>query len=110
MYIFTPTPGRTSDLKSRGYFDSSETETLILDEADKMLALGFNRDIRHVVQNYPRHHQTLFFSATINEEIKDLAYSIVRNPIRIQLSPKDPVSKNVEHSVAGLLKWTINVF
>ena len=48
----------------------------------------------------PRKHQTLFFSATINEEIKDLAYSLVHKPVRIQLSPQDPVSKNVEHSVA----------
>src|SRR5690606_16522648 len=45
-------------------------------------------------------HQTLFFSATIDTEIKDIAYSIVRNPIRIQISPEDPVSKNVNHSVA----------
>lgn len=94
------TPGRMFDLKSRGFFDFSETGILVLDEADKMLALGFNRDIRDIVHNLPKYHQTLFFSATINEEIKDLAYAIVRNPIRIQLSPKDPVSKNVEHSVA----------
>jgi ATP-dependent RNA helicase RhlE len=72
----------------------------VLDEADLMLAMGFIRDIRDVLRHIPRRHQTLFFSATINEEIKDLAYSIVRNPIRIQISPKDRVSKNVDHQVA----------
>jgi len=65
-----------------------------------MLALGFIKDIRDVIKHLPRKYQTLFFSATIDEKIKDLAYSIVRNPIRIQVSPKDPVSKNVDHQVA----------
>lgn len=98
--VLISTPGRMFDLKSRGELTLMHTGMLILDEADKMLALGFYRDIRDVVYDLPRHHQTLFFSATINEEIKDLAYSLVKNPIRIQLSPKDPVSKNVDHSVA----------
>jgi ATP-dependent RNA helicase RhlE len=48
----------------------------------------------------PKQHQTLFFSATINDQIKKVAYSLVRNPIRIQVSPKDPVAKNITHSVA----------
>jgi ATP-dependent RNA helicase RhlE len=88
------------DLRAQGYLDMSETEVLILDEADHMLALGFIKDIEDVIKHLPRKHQTLFFSATIDEKIKDLAYSIVKNPIRIQLSPKDPVSKNVDHQVA----------
>jgi ATP-dependent RNA helicase RhlE len=87
------------DLRSRGHLNLDETEILILDEADHMLALGFIRDIRDVIRYLPR-HQTLFFSATIDDDIKDLAYSLVRNPIRIQISPKDPVSKNVDHAVA----------
>jgi ATP-dependent RNA helicase RhlE len=65
-----------------------------------MLDLGFIKDIEDVIKFLPKHHQTLFFSATISKEIKDLAYSIVHNPIRIQISPKDPVSKNISHSVA----------
>jgi ATP-dependent RNA helicase RhlE len=77
-----------------------KVQILVLDEADHMLDLGFIRDIRDVIKFLPRKHQTLFFSATINEEIKDLAYSLVYKPIRIQISPKDPVSKNIDHSVA----------
>lgn len=98
--ILVTTPGRMFDLRAQGHIDISETEILVLDEADHMLALGFIRDIRDVVRHLPRKHQTLFFSATINEEIKDLAYSLVVNPIRIQISPKDPVSKNVTHGLA----------
>jgi ATP-dependent RNA helicase RhlE len=88
------------DLHHRGILTFEDTKILVLDEADQMLALGFYKDIKDVVRLLPRKHQTLFFSATINEEIKDLAYSLVYNPIRIQISPKDPVSKNVDHYIA----------
>ncbi len=98
--VLIATPGRMFDLISQGHLDLSHVQTLILDEADHMLDLGFIRDIRDVIRHLPRNHQTLFFSATIDMEIKDLAYSIVRNPIRIQISPDDPVSKNVSHAVA----------
>jgi len=98
--ILVATPGRMFDLVSQGFIKLDHVEILILDEADYMLDLGFIHDIRQLTQIIPRKHQTLFFSATINEEIKNLAYSLVQNPIRIQISPKDPVSKNVTHSVA----------
>jgi ATP-dependent RNA helicase RhlE len=65
-----------------------------------MLDLGFIKDIRDLIKFLPNNRQTLFFSATINDNIKKLAYSLVRNAIRIQVSPKDPVSKNINHSVA----------
>ncbi|MDP4185733.1 MAG: DEAD/DEAH box helicase, partial [Bacteroidota bacterium] len=97
--ILIATPGRMFDLVSQGFIDLKQVQILILDEADHMLDLGFIHDIRHLITFIPKQHQTLFFSATINEQIKDLSYSLVRNPIRIQISPKDPVSKNVEHSV-----------
>ncbi|WP_343302672.1 DEAD/DEAH box helicase [Chitinophaga niabensis] len=98
--ILIATPGRMFDLVSQGHLDLSHVQILVLDEADHMLDLGFIRDIRDVLKHLPRIHQTLFFSATIDEEIKDIAYSVVRNPIRIQISPEDPVSRNVSHSVA----------
>ena len=65
-----------------------------------MLDLGFINDIQQLVKKLPRKRQTLFFSATINPYIKKIAYSLVTNPIRIQISPKDPVARNIEHSVA----------
>lgn len=98
--ILISTPGRMFDLRSQGHIDLSRVEILVLDEADHMLALGFLQDIHDVVRRLPRKHQTLFFSATIDERIKEVAYSLVHNAIRIQISPKDPVSKNVDHAVA----------
>jgi ATP-dependent RNA helicase RhlE len=98
--ILIATPGRLFDLVSQGHLKLQRVEFLILDEADHMLDLGFIRDIQDLIKFLPRYRQTLFFSATINEKIKNLAYSLVRNPIRIQVSPKDPVAKNINHSMA----------
>jgi len=98
--IVVATPGRMFDLVSQGHLGLGDIEILILDEADHMLDLGFINDIEQLVKKLPRSRQTLFFSATINPYIKKVAYSLVTNPIRIQISPKDPVARNIEHSVA----------
>jgi ATP-dependent RNA helicase RhlE len=98
--ILVATPGRMFDLIYQKKIKITKVKILILDEADQMLAAGFNKDIHDVKKFLPKEHQTLFFSATINEEIKDLAYALVRNAIRIQIAPKERVSKNVTHSVA----------
>ena len=97
--VLIATPGRMFDLVSQGFIKLDDIEVLILDEADHMLDLGFIKDIRDLIRYLPKKRQTLFFSATIDADIKKLAYSLVDNPIRIQISPKDPVSKNVDHSV-----------
>jgi ATP-dependent RNA helicase RhlE len=97
--VLVATPGRMFDLVSQGYIKLDRVEVLVLDEADHMLDLGFIHDIRNLIAKLPRKRQTLFFSATINEKIKELAYSLVTKPVRIQISPKDPVAKNVDHSV-----------
>lgn len=98
--ILIATPGRMFDLVSQGALQLKRTEILVLDEADHMLDLGFIRDIRDLMRHLPRKRQTLFFSATINDKIKKIAYSLVTNPIRIQISPRDPVARNIEHAVA----------
>jgi ATP-dependent RNA helicase RhlE len=98
--ILIATPGRVFDLVSQGHLNLRQIEILVLDEADHMLKLGFYEDIQDLIRFLPKRRQTLFFSATINERIKDLAYSLVKNAIRIQISPKDPVSKNVIHTLA----------
>ena len=98
--IVIATPGRMFDLISQGHLQTHRIEILVLDEADHMLDLGFIKDIRDLIRKLPRRRQTLFFSATINNKIKKIAYSLVRQQaIRIQLSPKDPVAKNIDHSV-----------
>jgi len=98
--ILIATPGRMFDLVSQGHILLDKIQILVLDEADHMLALGFIKDIRQLIHYLPRNRQTLFFSATISPEIKELAYSLTTNPIRIEISPKNPVAKNVTHSVA----------
>jgi ATP-dependent RNA helicase RhlE len=97
--VLVATPGRMFDLASQGFLILSRVEILILDEADHMLELGFIHDMRQLIGRLPKRRQTLFFSATINEHIKKLAYDLVRNAVRIQISPKDPVSKNIDHAV-----------
>jgi ATP-dependent RNA helicase RhlE len=98
--ILITTPGRMFDLIHQGYISLACVDTLVLDEADHMLDLGFIKDIQYVKKMLSRKHQTLFFSATINPEIKKLAFSQVKSTaIRIQISPDDPVSANVSHAV-----------
>lgn len=99
--IAIATPGRLFDLISQGYVKTHRVTRLVLDEADHMLDLGFIHDIRQLVANLPKRQQTLFYSATINDHIKKIAYSLIRqSAIRIQISPKDPVANNIHHTVA----------
>jgi len=98
--ILIATPGRMFDLISQGAIRLNNVGILILDEADQMLDKKFITDIQAIKRKLKHRHQTLFFSATINREIKKLAFSQVRsNAVRIQISPDDPVSKNVSHYV-----------
>jgi ATP-dependent RNA helicase RhlE len=98
--ILVATPGRMFDLVSQGHIHLNRVQILVLDEADHMLDLGFIKDIKDLIRFLPRKRQTLFFSATINDKIKKLAYSLVKDAIRIQIAPDDPVAKNIAHSVA----------
>jgi ATP-dependent RNA helicase RhlE len=98
--ILIATPGRMFDLISQGAVGVETVKILVLDEADQMLDKGFIKDIHSIKKKMTQRHQTLFFSATINREIKKLAFSQVNSTaIRIQISPEDPVSKNVSHYV-----------
>ena len=100
--VLVTTPGRMFDLISQGFVDVSKLEIFVLDEADLMLDLGFNKDIQDLIRKIPKNRQTLFFTATISKKIKSLAYDVVREAIRIHVSPQNPVSKNVDHAVASI--------
>ena len=101
--ILISTPGRMFDLIRNGFLNLKNVEILVVDEADRMLDLGFIDDMIDVKRNLPRRHQTLFFSATINTKIKKLAYSLIhQSAIRIQISPEDPVSKNITHHLMNV--------
>lgn len=98
--ILIATPGRMFDLIHQGFIKLPGVSTLVLDEADHMLDLGFIDDIKYIKKMLTSQHQTLFFSATINPDIKKLAFSQVKSSaIRIQISPDDPISKNIAHFV-----------
>lgn len=98
--IVISTPGRMFDLINQKALKLEKVSILVLDEADHMLDLGFIEDIKYIKKMLISKHQTLFFSATINPDIKKLAFSQVKtSAIRIQVSPEDPVSKNVSHFV-----------
>tara|TARA_B100000749_G_scaffold280891_1_gene280233 strand:+ start:6160 stop:7374 length:1215 start_codon:yes stop_codon:yes gene_type:complete len=99
--VLIATPGRMFDLIAQGHLNPRTVDHLVLDEADQMLDLGFIEDIQSIKRRLKNHHQTLFFSATINPAIKKLAYSQIRSSaLRIQVSPKNLVSKNIAHSVS----------
>ena len=98
--VLIATPGRMFDLISQKKLSIHAVYNLVLDEADRMLDLGFLKDIEYVKKMLTMKHQTLFFSATITPEIKKIAFSIISSgAIRIEISPKDPVSKNVTHAL-----------
>ena len=97
--VLVTTPGRMFDLISQGHILLDKIHTLILDEADLMLDLGFHKDIEDVLKFLPKKRQTLFFTATIDKKIKKLAYQVVKDALRIQFSPKNPVAGKVDHSV-----------
>ncbi|MBN2651043.1 MAG: DEAD/DEAH box helicase [Spirochaetales bacterium] len=98
--VLVTTPGRMFDLINQKVLRLDKIDTLVIDEADHMLSLGFVEDIKYIKKMIHKKHQTLFFSATINPEIKKVAFSQVKaDAIRIQISPKNPVSKNVKHFI-----------
>jgi len=102
--ILVATPGRLFDLMSDGFIDLSLVETLVLDEADQMLDMGFIHDIRKVVQVIPESRQTLFFSATMPKEIRRLADAILRDPVFVEAAPVATTADSIEQSVFFVTK------
>src|SRR5262249_17936879 len=86
--ILVATPGRLLDLMNQGFIDLRSVETLILDEADQMLDMGFIHDLKRIVARVPRERQTLLFSATMPQEIRRLADQWLRNPVELSVAPQ----------------------
>ena len=95
--IVVATPGRLLDLMSQGLIRLGAIEIFVLDEADRMLDMGFIHDIRRLVDKLPPRRQSLFFSATIPGDIRRLADTILRDPVRVTVSPQAPAPEAVEH-------------
>jgi ATP-dependent RNA helicase RhlE len=97
--ILVATPGRLLDLMSQGLVHLRTVETFVLDEADRMLDMGFIHDIRRIIDQLSGRRQTLFFSATMPGEIKGLADSILRDPVRVAVTPVATPADAVAHQV-----------
>ena len=97
--ILVATPGRLLDLMKQGFVDLGEIEAFVLDEADRMLDMGFIHDVRRVIATLPSDRQSLFFSATLPHEIVDLAHSMLTNPARVTIAPEHPTVEKIEQKV-----------
>jgi len=97
--ILVATPGRLLDHAGRGTLDLSRVEILVLDEADRMLDMGFIHDIRRVLKLLPSKHQNMLFSATFSNEIKRLADGLLRDPALIEVAPPNTTVEAVEQVV-----------
>lgn len=94
--ILVATPGRLLDLYNQNAVKFSQVETLVLDEADRMLDMGFIRDIRKILALLPRKRQNLLFSATLSSKIHGLTSGLLNNPVHIEISPQNPAAQTVK--------------
>lgn len=97
--VLIATPGRLLDLEHQNAVDLSRVGVLVLDEADRMLDMGFIHDIRRVINKLPKKRQNLLFSATFSKEITGLANSLLNNPISIAVAPKNSAAESVDQYV-----------
>jgi ATP-dependent RNA helicase RhlE len=97
--VVVATPGRLLDHVREGHIDLSKVEFFVLDEADRMLDMGFIRDIRQIIKALPAKRQNLLFSATFSQEIRELANKLLNNPSEIQVAPRNTTADRVEQLV-----------
>ena len=94
--VLVATPGRLIDLNNQGFLKLNQVETLVLDEADRMLDMGFLRDIKRILALLPVKRQNLLFSATFSKEIKKLAASFLNNPALVEATPENTTAEKVD--------------
>ncbi len=97
--VLVATPGRLLDLMNQGHIRLDKLEIFVLDEADRMLDMGFIKDIRRIIATIPQKRQSLFFSATMAKEIIKLSDTILTNPVKVSVTPGSPTVELIEQSV-----------
>jgi len=97
--ILVATPGRLLDLAENGFVDFGAISHLVLDEADRLLDMGFIRDVRRIIRQLPRERQSLLFSATMPKEVAELAAEILDRPVRIDVSPQKVTVEKIDQGV-----------
>ena len=93
--ILVATPGRLLDLQQQGFLDLSGVQMLVLDEADRMLDMGFIHDVKKILALVPKEKQSLLFSATFSDEIRDLANNLLKDPLSIQVTPRNTTVQRI---------------
>ena len=97
--ILIATPGRLLDLVQQGFINLKSLEIFVLDEADRMLDMGFIHDVKKIIKIIPEKRQTLFFSATMPKEITSLANSILTNPSHVEVSPVSSTAETIQQEL-----------
>ncbi len=97
--VLVATPGRLLDLMNQGHVKLDRLEVLVLDEADRMLDMGFIHDVRRIIAKLPTQRQTLLFSATMPDAIRELADGILKNPVRVAVTPVASTVETIRQSV-----------
>lgn len=97
--IVVATPGRLLDLMQQGYVHLNDLEIFVLDEADRMLDMGFIHDVKKVIAKLPQKRQTLFFSATMPPEIAKLANSILTDPVKVEVAPVSSTAETIDQRI-----------
>lgn len=97
--VLVATPGRLLDLINQGFIDLRQLNIFVLDEADRMLDMGFIHDVKRVIERLPAKRQTLFFSATMPPEIQKLAKSLLTNPAKVEVTPPTSTVDKIEQSL-----------
>ncbi|WP_195923224.1 DEAD/DEAH box helicase [Clostridium tepidum] len=96
IHLVIATPGRLLDHLNRNTLNFKDLKTLVLDEADEMLLMGFKNEVRSIIENTPKKRQTLCFSATMNSEVKKLAYKNMRDPKLVIIEKEEVTLKNIK--------------
>jgi ATP-dependent RNA helicase RhlE len=97
--LLVATPGRLLDLHQQGMLDLGQVQILVLDEADRMLDMGFIHDVKKVLALVPRDKQSLLFSATFSDEIRDLAATLLKNPQSVQVTPRNTTVQRINQII-----------
>jgi ATP-dependent RNA helicase RhlE len=102
--VLVATPGRLIDLENQGHLSLSKVEIFVLDEADRMLDMGFKRDIDKILSLIPSRRQNLMFSATFSREIKSLAQTILKSPILVEATPENTTVESIYQQIYRVAK------
>ena len=99
VHVLVATPGRLKDLMQQGHVSLARVETFVLDEADRMLDMGFLPDLKRIIAALPRERQSLFFSATLPPAVAELADTLLQDPVRVSVTPPSSTVERIEQQV-----------